>query len=100
MHAPWNLDPTRILTRRELAAVLADGARQSANAQRNLVIVRLACCCGLRVSEIANLQVDDVVVEVTRPYLRLRRGTTKGGKTAAPSPTCRTTRRCSDLFSF
>jgi integrase len=45
----------------------------------NLVIVRLVCCCGLRVSEIANLQLDDVVVDVTRPHLRLRRGTTKGG---------------------
>jgi integrase len=78
----WNLDQTRLLTRRELAAVLADLAPRaalSANVQRNLVIVRLACCCGLRVSEIANLQLDDVVVDVTRPHLRLRRGTTKGG---------------------
>jgi integrase/recombinase XerD len=67
---------------RELAGVLADlapRAARSANVQRNLVIVRLACCCGLRVSEIANLQLDDVVVDVTRPHLRLRRGTTKGG---------------------
>jgi integrase/recombinase XerD len=78
----WNLDQTRLLTRRELAAVLADlapRAARSANVHRNLVIVRLACCCGLRVSEIANLQLDDVVVDVTRPHLRLRRGTTKGG---------------------
>jgi integrase len=79
----WNLDQTRLLTRRELATVLADLAprvAQSANVHRNLVIVRLACCCGLRVSEIANLQLDDVVVDVTRPHLRLRRGTTKGGR--------------------
>jgi hypothetical protein len=49
----WNLDPTRLLTRRELAAVLADltpRAQRSANTQRSLVIVRLACCCGLRVN--------------------------------------------------
>jgi site-specific recombinase XerD len=62
----WNLDQTRLLTRRELAAVLADLGRRaarSANVHRNLVIVRLACCCGLRVSEIANLQLDDVVVD-------------------------------------
>jgi hypothetical protein len=54
----WNLDQPRLLTRRELAAVLADRApraARSANVHRNLVIVRLACCCGLRVSEIANL---------------------------------------------
>jgi integrase/recombinase XerC len=79
----WNLDPTRLLTRRELAAVLADltpRAQRSANTQRNLVIVRLACCCGLRVSEIAALQLDDVVVGVNRPHLRLRCGATKGGR--------------------
>jgi integrase len=75
------IDPTRILTRRELATVLADVIRiapRSANARRNLIIVRLASCCGLRVSEIAGLQLDDVVVDVARPHLRLRRETTKG----------------------
>jgi integrase/recombinase XerD len=79
----WNLDQTRLLTRRELATVLADlapRAARSANVHRNLVIVRLACCCGLRVSEMAAMQLDDVVVDVARPHLRLRRGTTKGGR--------------------
>ena len=55
----WNVDATKVLTRRELAEVLADAtakARRSANARRNLIIVRLACCCGLRVSEIAGLK--------------------------------------------
>ena len=84
MHStPWNLDQTRLLTRRELANVLADNAnkaRRSENSWRNLIIVRLSCCCGLRVSEICGLQLDDVVVEVSRPYLRLRSETTKGHK--------------------
>jgi integrase len=64
-----------------LAAVLANAklqAERSANARRNLIVVRLACCCGLRVSEIAGLQLGDVLVEVARPHLRLRRETTKG----------------------
>jgi integrase len=77
----WNLDLTRMLTRRELATVLADLhmlAPRSAFARRNLVVVRLPCCCGLCVTEIANLQMGDVVVSVTRPYQRLRTGTTKG----------------------
>ena len=42
----WNLDPTKILTRRNLAAVLRDGheqAKRSANSGRNLIIVVLAC---------------------------------------------------------
>jgi len=75
------LDPTRILTRRELATVLdavKRNAPRSANARRNLIVVRLACCCGLRVSEIGGLQLDDVLVDVARPHLRLRKETTKG----------------------
>jgi hypothetical protein len=54
--APWNLDPTRLLSRRELNTVFADlttRARRSANDRRNRIVVRLACCCGLIVSEIA-----------------------------------------------
>ena len=80
----WRLDATKILTRRELATVLADvkkKAVRSANARRNLVIVRLACCCGLRVSEIAGLQLNDVILGVTRPHLKLRREITKGKRT-------------------
>lgn len=77
------VDATKILTRRELQTVLADlmaKARRSANAHLNLVLVRLACCCGLRVSEIAGLQVSDVRVETSRPHLRIRRGASKGGR--------------------
>jgi len=69
--------------KRELATVLTDLKAKTPrllNAQRNLVIVRLACCCGLRVSEIGGLQLDDVIVGVARPHLRLRRETTKGKK--------------------
>jgi hypothetical protein len=44
----WNLDATSILPRRELAAVLNDlKVRRSMNARRNLVVLRLSCCCGL-----------------------------------------------------
>jgi integrase/recombinase XerD len=84
MHPPPStVDPTRLLTRRELATVLADATKHAhrfVNASRNLIIVRLACCCGLRVSEIAGLQLDDVVVDVPRAHLRLRKETTKGKK--------------------
>ena len=87
MHStPWNLDQTRLLTRRELAAVLSDHANKasrSENSWRNLIIVRLSCCCGLRVSEIAGLQLDDVIVEVSRPYLRLRSETDQRAQATA-----------------
>ena len=56
-------DPTKILTRRELAAVLFDlkaKSVRSKNARLNLIVFRLACCCGLRATEIAKLQMADV----------------------------------------
>lgn len=76
-------DATKILTKREMATVLADlrhKARRSKNARLNLVIFRLAACCGLRASEIAQLQMADVRVELPRPHLRIRASAAKGGK--------------------
>jgi integrase len=76
-------DATKILTRREIAAVLADLKRKaprSPGTRLNLVLFRLACCCGLRASEIASLQIDDVRVGIGRPHLRIRRGAAKGGR--------------------
>src|SRR6476659_2401264 len=76
-------DPTKILTRRELAAVLADlgrKAKRSPSTRLNLIIFRLATCCGLRASEIAQLQVADVRTEATRPHIRIRNGAAKGGR--------------------
>ena len=80
---PRLANPTKILTRRELAAVLAELRRKaprSKNTRLNLVIFRLAACCGLRASEIARLQVADVRVELPRPHLRIRVGAAKGGR--------------------
>jgi integrase len=71
------LDATKILTRRELAAVLNDlkqKAPRSKNTRLNLTLVRLACCCGLRASEIAKLQVGDVRTELARPRILIRNG--------------------------
>ena len=39
-----------------------------------------AACTGLRASEIAQLQVGDVRVELVRPHLRIRRGAAKVGR--------------------
>ena len=76
----WSVDATRILTRQELAAVLQSlgrQARRTESARMNLAIVRLACCCGLRASEIAGLTMDDVVLVTGRPHLRVRAGVAK-----------------------
>ena len=78
-----NADPTKILTRREMTAVLAElkrKAQRSPSTRLNLVLFRLAACCGLRASEIATLRIADVRVELARPHIRIRRGASKGGK--------------------
>ena len=77
------VDPIKVLTRKELAAVLCDLKRKavrSPSTRLNLVIFRLATCCGLRASEIGQLRVADVLVEGSRPHLRIRRGAAKGGR--------------------
>lgn len=78
----WNVDATMILTRDEIAAVLADcqrKAKRSINTRQNLIIFRLATCCGLRASEIASLQLRDIHVDNTpRPWVQVTNG--KGGK--------------------
>ena len=81
--ATWRIDPLHLLTRRELAAVLADleqKASRSENVRLNRVVVRLACCCGLRVSEVASLRLADVQLDVARPHLRIRAEIAKGGR--------------------
>jgi len=75
------LDSTKVLSRRELSSVLAElhrKAPRSPNTRLNLVVFRLATCCGLRASEIAQLRISDVRVEGARPHLRIRTGAAKG----------------------
>jgi integrase/recombinase XerD len=82
-YRPPRIDATKILSRQELVTVLADLKRKSPrskNTRMNLVLVRLACCCGLRASEIAKLQAGDVRIELARPHLRIRCGAAKGGR--------------------
>lgn len=72
MIASRNLSPLRVLTRPEVCAVLAElerRARRSIGSQMNLVIFRLATCCGLRVSEIAGLMLSNVRTSQTKPHI-------------------------------
>jgi integrase len=52
----------------------------SRQSRLNRVIIHLACCCGLRASEIAGLQLADVHVSETRPHLVVRPQNGKGKK--------------------
>lgn len=77
------VDPTKILTRQELRLVLADLKRPSQRSKQgyvNLILFRLAACCGLRVSEIAYLRMADVRTDGSRPHLRIRKAAAKGHK--------------------
>ena len=81
MNAQWKIDETKILSRKEIAVVLADlkhRAKRSVNSRMNLIVFRLAACCGLRVAEIAGLRLSDVRVSIDKPYLNLPRKITKG----------------------
>ena len=49
------------------------------NVQQNLALMRLACCCGLRASEIGGLKLADVMTGISRPYIQVRAETAKGG---------------------
>jgi integrase len=77
----WAVDPVKVLTRRELATVLASlngKAAKLPQARMNRTVLRLACFAGLRVSEIAGLTLNDVHVDSTRPHLRVRPEIAKG----------------------
>jgi integrase len=65
----------------EIIATLKQRARRSRSTETNLVIVRLACCCGLRASEISGLELRDFHFTKIKPRLHVRgSGGAKGGK--------------------
>lgn len=76
------IDATKILTRGELADVLAELRRlkRSVNSRMNGVLVRLSACCGLRVSEIVGLSLANVKVESARPHIHVPAAIAKRGK--------------------
>ncbi len=83
MAAQWNVDQTRILDRQEIATVLLDAkrkAKRSLNTRQNLVIFRLATCCGLRASEIVGLNLGDLRLGIPRPYINVRKTVAKGNR--------------------
>jgi integrase len=76
----WTVSRDQVLTANEIQLVLSElkrKARRSVNTAKNLILFRLACCCGLRVSELTSLRLCDVRLG-TRPTLKVLG---KGGKT-------------------
>lgn len=96
----WEIDlrqlmllPNRVLTIQEVRTVLGDLHDKQVHASRsrtyspgqhqawiNLVIFRLAACCGLRSKEIRHLRLDDLRLNGPKPYIRIRVETTKSSR--------------------
>jgi len=78
----WDVDASRILSPKELHDVLhaLHRKRRSVTTRMKTAIVRLSCCCGLRVSEIAGLRIDDIRLSGHHPHVRVRREIAKGRK--------------------
>ena len=78
--------PLKILDLSEIRRVLEDlDARRmhhvrhwAVNSWMNLIVFRLSCCCGLRSKEIRHIRLDDVLIEGSRPVIRIRKEVTKG----------------------
>lgn len=79
----WKIDQNKILSREEIAEVITDlkrRGRRSINSRQNLIIFRLACCCGLRASEIAGLKVQNVKLGGKKPSLYIPKAIAKRKK--------------------
>ena len=77
------IDETKILTATEIRRVLEAGhaaARRGTESWCTLMVFRLAACCGLRATEICLLDMKDVRCHLDKPYLNLRKVTTKRHK--------------------
>jgi integrase/recombinase XerC len=76
-------DRSRILSRAEVQRVLSYLRRRAPRSRgtfRNLIIFRLATCCGLRRSEITGLELRDLELDRDRPVIRVRSEIAKGGR--------------------
>lgn len=70
----------KILQPDEIALVLGKmrEKQHTKNGQVDLIVFRLACCCGLRRGEIVALNIGDVIVAGPCPAITIRKQTTKG----------------------
>ncbi len=83
MMTPWKVSSWKILSGDEIRDVLTElkrKGRRSVNSRMNLIVFRLATCCGLRVSEISGLCMRNVRLNEKKPHIRLPKALTKRKK--------------------
>lgn len=76
------VDREKILTQKEIQLVLSElkrKSKRSALTRRQLIIFRLATCCGLRVSELTQLKLTNIHLGVN-PYIKVPKAIAKGHK--------------------
>ena len=72
---------SKIFSQVEINKILNDlKAKKGRQALVKLIIFRLATFCGLRVTEMALLNLEDVRLDCEQPYIRIRAETAKGHK--------------------
>lgn len=83
MNTQWKVSPWQILSTGEIKDVLIElkrKGRRSINSRTNLIVFRLATCCGLRVSEISGIRMRDIKLNEKKPHIRLPKSLTKRKK--------------------
>ncbi len=78
----WTIDRDRTMTAAEVLLTLRElqrKAKRTKTTHRNLILFRLATCCGLRVSELTRLRLGDIRLGVS-PSIRVPATIAKGGK--------------------
>ena len=79
----WTVKNSKVMTQNEIDTVLADltpKAMKSHQALIKLLIFRLTTFCGLRVTEMSLLNIEDIYLNNEQPYIRIRAETAKGKK--------------------
>lgn len=79
----WTVDRSKVLSMSEIQTVVADlkrKSKRSLNTRMNLIIFRLATCCGLRVTEMCKLTLDNIRVGSTQPKIIIPKHIAKGKK--------------------
>jgi integrase len=85
------VDPAKIMSRFEVRDILRyfhskkKLAPAMARSRTNLTIFRLSACCGLRSIEISRLNMDDVLLNTSRPVIHIKKTGTKGRHNVCPS---------------
>jgi site-specific recombinase XerD len=79
----WSVKQSKVMTEMEIDSVIGDLVPKSRSSRQilvKLVIFRLATYCGLRVTEMTLLNMDDVRLDCEQPFIRIRAETSKGNK--------------------